>query len=74
MSKSRYDEAEGSSLSTAFVSAEAGLLFSKYPNLSGTQVIEIVKNSVDTNASLTGKVSSGGKVNFQKALLNGANY
>lgn len=73
-SKSRYTEAEGSSLSAAFVSAEAGLLFSKYPNLSGVQVIEIIKNSVDTNASLAGKVSSGGKVNFQKALENGANY
>ncbi|MDI6778543.1 MAG: S8 family serine peptidase [Patescibacteria group bacterium] len=73
-SKSGYDEAEGSSLSAAFVSAEAGLLFSKYPNLSGAQVIEIVKNSVDTNASLSGKVLSGGKVNFSKALQAAAEY
>ncbi len=73
-SKSGYDEAEGSSLSTAFVSAEAGLLFSKFPNLSGAQVIEIIKNSVDTNASLAGKVSSGGKVNFLKAVQTAAGY
>lgn len=73
-SKSGYDEAEGSSLSAAFVSAEAGLLFSKYPNLSSSQIIEIVKNSVDTNASLAGKVLSGGKVNFLKALQNAAGY
>lgn len=73
-SKSGYTEAEGSSLSAAFVSAEAGLLFSKYPNLSGAQVIEIIKNSVDTNASLAGKVLSGGKVNFLKALQTAGNY
>lgn len=72
--KSRYTSAEGSSLSAAFVSAEAGLILSKYPSLSGTQVIEIIKNSVDTNASFTGKVSSGGKINFQKALAMAGSY
>lgn len=72
--KSNYSRAEGSSLSAAFVSAEAGLIISKYPNLSSSQIIEIIKNSVDTNASLAEKVSSGGKVNFQKALQLAANY
>jgi len=72
--KSNYTTAEGSSLSAAFVSAEAGLIISKYPNLSGTQVIEIIKNSVDTEPSLAGKVLSGGKVNFQKALQIAAGY
>jgi hypothetical protein len=73
-SKSGYDEAVGSSLSTAFVSAEAGLLFSKHPNLSGAQVVEIIKSSIDANASLAGKVSTGGKVNFRKALDAAAGY
>jgi thermitase len=73
-SKSRYSEAIGSSLSAAFVSAEAGLLFSKYPNLSGAQIIEIIKSSVDANASFSGKVSSGGKVNFLKALQAATAY
>jgi subtilisin family serine protease len=72
--KSRYTEAEGSSLSTAFVSAEAGLLLSKYPRLSGAQAVEIIKNAVDTNATLSEKVSSGGKVNFLKAFQSAANY
>jgi subtilisin family serine protease len=72
--KSNYTTAEGSSLSAAFVSAEAGLIISKYPNLSGTQVIEIIKNSVDTEPSLAGKVLSGGKVNFPKALQLAAGY
>jgi hypothetical protein len=66
--KNSYASAEGSSLSAAFVSAEAGLLVSKYPNLSGAQIIEIIKNSVDVSPSLTGKVVSGGKVNYKKAL------
>ena len=73
-SKSGYSEAEGSSLSAAFVSAEAGLLLSKYPNLSTAQIVEIIKNSVDTNTSLAGKVLSGGKVNFQKALEMAMTY
>lgn len=73
-SKSGYDEAIGSSLSAAFVSAEAGLLLSKYPALTSAQVIEIIKNSVDANASLAGRVLSGGKVNFLKALENAAGY
>lgn len=72
--KKLYTSAVGSSLSAAFVSAEAGLIISKYPGLSSAQVIEIIKNSVDTNASLAGKVLSGGKVNFQKALTLAASY
>ncbi|MDP1846055.1 MAG: S8 family serine peptidase [Candidatus Moranbacteria bacterium] len=66
--KNKYTSAEGSSLSTAFVSAEAGLIISKYPNLSAAQAIEIIKNSVDTQPSLAGKVLSGGKINYKKAL------
>jgi len=73
-SKSSYATAEGSSLSSAFVSAEAGLLISKYPNLSSAQVIEIIKNSVDAEPSLAGKVLTGGKANFQKALQMAAGY
>jgi hypothetical protein len=74
--KNKYAEAEGSSVSTAFVSAEAGLIISKYPNLSFAQVIEIIRNSksVDTQPSLAGKVLSGGKINYQKALDLAATY
>jgi subtilisin family serine protease len=72
--KNKVTSAEGTSLSTAFVSAEAGLLISKFPNLTSAQVIEIIKNSVDQNASLAGHVSTEGKVNFLKAMQLGANY
>ncbi len=72
--KNKYTSAEGSSISTAFASAEAGLIISKYPNLSTTQAITIIKNSVDTQLSLQGKVLSGGKINYQKALNLAATY
>ncbi len=73
-SKQKYVHGEGSSVSTAFVSAEAGLIISKYPNLSNAQIIEAIKNSVDLEPSLAGKILSGGKVNFQKALELAATY
>ncbi|MFA5871598.1 MAG: S8 family serine peptidase [Parcubacteria group bacterium] len=72
--KSGYVSAEGSSLSAAFVTAEAGLLLSKKPTLSNVQIIQIIENSVDSNASLAGKIKSGGKVNFKKALDLAATY
>jgi hypothetical protein len=74
LKKNKYTQEEGSSLSAAFVSAEAGLIMSKKPGLSSTQVIEIIKSSVDLEPSMTGKSVSGGKVNFQKALQMAENY
>ncbi|MCX6767085.1 MAG: S8 family serine peptidase [Candidatus Moranbacteria bacterium] len=74
LKKNKYTEEEGSSLSTAFVSAEAGLILSKKPNLSASQIIGIIKSSVDPEASLAGKTVTGGKINFQKALQTAASY
>jgi subtilisin family serine protease len=75
LKKNKFVEEEGTSLSTAFVTAEAGLIMSKKPNLSSAQIIEIIKSSVDLEPSLAGKTVSGGKVNFQKALQMAAtNY
>ena len=74
LKKNRYVEEEGSSLSTAYVSAEAGLILSKKPNLSSTQIIGIIKNSVDPEPSLAGKTVTGGKINFQKALQMAGSY
>ncbi|MCX6762689.1 MAG: S8 family serine peptidase [Candidatus Moranbacteria bacterium] len=74
LKKNKYTEAEGSSLSVAYVTAEAGLILAKKPGLSAAQIIEIIKNSVDLEPSLAGKTVTGGKVNFQKALQLTANY
>ena len=68
LKKNKFTYAVGSSVSAAYVSAEAGLILSRKPNLSAAQIIEIIKNSVDLKPSLAGKTTSGGKVNFQKAL------
>jgi len=74
LKKNKYTEAEGSSLSVAYVSAEAGLLLSKKPSLSAAQIIEIIKNSVDLEPSLAGKILTGGKINFRRALEMAGNY
>jgi hypothetical protein len=74
LKKNKYTEAEGTSLSVAYVSAEAGLIMAKNPNISAAQIIEIIKNSVDLEPSLAGKTVTGGKINFQKALQMAANY
>ncbi len=74
LKKNKYTEAEGSSLSAAYVSAVAGLIISRHPNLSSARVIEIIKNSVDIEPSLIGKTVSGGKINFQKALELARSY
>jgi thermitase len=74
LKKNKYTQEKGSSLSTAFVSAEAGLIMSQKPNLSSAQIIEIIKSSVDIEPSLQGKILTGGKVNLQKALQMAASY
>jgi len=72
--KSRYTYAMGSSVSAAFVAAEAGLILSKYPHLSREQVIEIILNSVDKKESLFGKIRSEGKINLRRALELAGTY
>ena len=72
--KNKTAFAEGSSLSVAYVTAEAGLIMSKNPNLGAAQIIAIIKNSVELEPSLAGKTLTGGKVNFQKALQLTATY
>jgi subtilisin family serine protease len=74
LKKNKNDWAEGTSLSTAYASAEAGLILSKKPTLSSAQVIEIIKSSVDLDPSLAGKTVTGGKINYFKALQMIASY
>ena len=74
LKKNKFDEEEGSSLSTAYVSAEAGLILSQKPSLSSAQIIGIIKNSIDLEPSLAGRTVTGGKINFQKALQMANGY
>lgn len=65
----RYGYMSGTSQATAFVSGMAALLLAKNPNLTPTQIKEIIKVSVDKIPQLENKVATGGRVNAYSALL-----
>ncbi len=58
----------GTSLAAPFVSGVAGLVWSVNSSLSYAQVKDIILNSVDKKASLSGKTSTGGRVNAFAAV------
>lgn len=65
----RYGYMSGTSQATAFVTGTAALLLSKNPNLTPCELKRIIMNSVDQVSPLKDKVSSGGRINAYKALL-----
>ena len=50
-------------MATPHVAGLAGLLLSVNPNLTVTQLRNAILNTVDKKASLSGKVSTGGRIN-----------
>jgi len=58
----------GTSMAAPFVSGVAGLVWSVNPSLGYAQVKDIILNSVDKKPSLSGKTSTGGRVNASAAL------
>ncbi|HCC07860.1 MAG TPA: hypothetical protein DEP72_06860, partial [Clostridiales bacterium] len=65
-----YDYISGTSASAAFVTGEAALLLSKYPTMSITDIKSRIINNVTKCTNLTGKVTSGGRVDVKAALNN----
>lgn len=65
----RYGYMSGTSQATAFVSGVAALLLAQNPKLKPADIIRIVERSCDSFPQLRGKVSSGGRVNAYRALL-----
>jgi hypothetical protein len=58
----------GTSMAAPFVSGVAGLVWSLNSSLGYAQVKDIILNSVDKKPSLSGKTSTGGRVNAFAAL------
>lgn len=64
----RYGLMSGTSMATPRVAATAALLFQINPNLTAAQAREIILSSIDKDSDLTGKVSTGGKLNIAAAV------
>lgn len=63
-----YQFLSGTSAAAPFVAGAAGLLWSRTPGLSNTQIKNALINGVDPLAALDGKVVSGGRLNLAGSL------
>ncbi len=65
-----YQFFQGTSMATPHVAGLAGLLLSVNPNLTVAELRNAILSTVDRKASLSGKVSSGGRINARAALAS----
>jgi subtilisin family serine protease len=63
-----FTEKKGTSMATPFVAGVAALILSQNPKMSVDELRARLLKSVDSLASLNGKVSTGGRVNAAKAV------
>ncbi len=63
-----YRFLQGTSMATPHVAGLAGLLLSVNPNLTVSQLRNAILDTVNRKASLSGKVSTGGRINARAAL------
>jgi hypothetical protein len=64
-----YQTLSGTSMATAFVSGTAALMLAVKPDATPAELKASILASVDKSDYLTGMVSTGGRLNAQKALL-----
>lgn len=65
-----YTAEQGTSLAAPYVSGVAALIKSLYPTMTANGLKKAILDGVDKVSSLSGKVSSGGRLNAYKALLS----
>ena len=63
-----FQAMSGTSMASPFVAGLAAVVFREAPQLSAYQVKSIILGSVDTFASLSGRVSTSGRVNVLKSI------
>lgn len=64
----KFKTMSGTSMATPTVAAAAALVAATNPALTAAQIRQILLDSVDKDPDLTGKVSTGGKLNIQAAV------
>jgi subtilisin family serine protease len=64
----RWQEMSGTSMATPRVAATAALMFAQNPTLTAAQVRDLLVKTVEKDADLKGKVSTGGKLDMEAAL------
>ena len=68
VNKNSYVQKSGTSMATPFVSGIAGLMLSTNSRLSPAQLKSLIIQNVDSVPALSSRVSSGGRVNAEKAV------
>lgn len=63
-----YDYKSGTSMATPIAAGCIGVLAQHFPTETAQQLIARIKNNVDPKASLTGKCSTGGRINLAHCL------
>ncbi len=66
--RNRYKSLSGTSMATPHVSGAAALVWAQYPNLTMNQILIRLYGSVDIKSSFLNDVTTGGRLNVNKAL------
>jgi len=66
-----YGYLNGTSAAVPFVSGLAGLLWSRFPELTPQEIKDLILTGVDQKPAFKGKLASGGRINAYNSLLLG---